>query len=265
MTDYITIIQSSLAVLQAIVLAVLIIMMFFKADTGKNIILFVFYGFALNSFLLSDLFWIVYTVLRPDIRMPFAANEFGEYAFFLLFAAALAYVFRSDKRATKEAIFAVLFVAANTALWYGWSGELIQDALTGFCLGYLSYIAVNSAKHCNALKTSEWISIGVVSVLLVFMQALTFFVPERPAYIIDKCCYVLIFLGILFFIVKSVLAILYLKNDSKQSLCIVSIGLAWTIISLYMSSGIFYAIVLNFVTLFMPFTYIAVRREATNA
>ena len=48
-----------------------------------------FTAFALACLLLSDLYWIAWGLLEPEARMPFAVNEIGECAMFLLLAAAM--------------------------------------------------------------------------------------------------------------------------------------------------------------------------------
>ena len=49
----------------------------------------VLFAFAVASVLLSNLYWLAYDILRPGTRMPFAANEIGEWALFLLLGAAV--------------------------------------------------------------------------------------------------------------------------------------------------------------------------------
>ena len=54
----------------------------------------VFFTFGLASYLISNVYWVAYDLLRPETRMPFAANEFGEIGLFLLLASTLNTVFR---------------------------------------------------------------------------------------------------------------------------------------------------------------------------
>ena len=94
----------------------------------------VLFAFAVASVLLSNLYWLAYDILRPGTRMPFAANEIGEWALFLLLGAAV----RTQPEAPsakREVFCAALFTAANVALWIAWSGEWIQDILTGAAFG----------------------------------------------------------------------------------------------------------------------------------
>ena len=50
------------------------------SSKSKNNLILVFFIFALLSFTISDLYYLVYSFLRPDTRMPFAAYEIAELA-----------------------------------------------------------------------------------------------------------------------------------------------------------------------------------------
>ena len=90
--------------------------------SGMREVRTVLFAFAVASVLLSNLYWLAYDILRPGTRMPFAANEIGEWALFLLLGAALNT--QSERmNAKREMLFAALFTAANAALWIAWSGE----------------------------------------------------------------------------------------------------------------------------------------------
>ena len=56
---------------------------------GRNKLSIVFFTLAIASILLSDLYWLAYDILRPETRMPFAANEISEWALFLLLGATI--------------------------------------------------------------------------------------------------------------------------------------------------------------------------------
>ena len=103
---------------------------------GERKMKLVYFAFGMTSFLLSDLYWLVYGVVRPGTRMPFAANEIAEWAMFLMFAASLdAAVPKPRRLPPGKMLAAAIFTLGNTLLWIGWSGEWIQDVLTGVCVG----------------------------------------------------------------------------------------------------------------------------------
>ena len=72
----------------------------------------VFLTFILSLWLLTDLYWVVYDLMRHGSRMPFAANEIGEAAIFLLEGAMLASLAGGWKGgACVQGILALLFAA----------------------------------------------------------------------------------------------------------------------------------------------------------
>ena len=116
-------------VVQSIVLVVIIAKTVRLMDNGKNVFLPFFFMLAMMSFLLSDLYWIAYDVLKPDTRMPIAANEIGECAMILLLSAGLDVVLNDKRKIPAEIVFTFLFIGANIVLWIAWSGEWLQDIL----------------------------------------------------------------------------------------------------------------------------------------
>jgi len=260
MKNLITIIENGGTILQSLVLITIITLMLIKTERKTNVLLFVFYVFAMISFLFSDIYWIVYGFLRPGTRMPFAANEIGEGALFLLIGAALSYVFKRYKNKNPEAFLGVLFVVANAALWYGWSGELLQDTLTGIAFAYFIFEVVDSTKHTETLKKAEWRALGAGAFLLVLMQGATFILPPVQAVIADRCCYGLMIAGTVFFGIKTVNMVIKKNASPEQGLCIVWMTFAWLITSMYMSTGFIYSVFLGLCTLMIPCTYLAVRQ-----
>ena len=102
-----------LTVLQSGALAVVIvntIRLMLKEKTGFLPFMFVL---AMVSYLLSDLYWIAYDLLKPDTRMPIACNEIGECAIILLLSAGLDSLIGDKKKIAGEIVFAFLFYDAN--------------------------------------------------------------------------------------------------------------------------------------------------------
>ena len=92
----------------------------------------VFMAFCFALWLLTDLYWFIYDYMRPESRMPFAANEIGEAAVFLMMAATLnSAVLLESRLPVHRTACALVFSACNVALWIAWSGEWIQDILFG--------------------------------------------------------------------------------------------------------------------------------------
>ena len=248
--------------------AVLLVVIFRAArlieSSGRSMTA-VFFTFAAVSLLVSNLYWIAYDLMRPGTRMPFAANELGEWAAFLLLSTSLLCALRERfGEAGKEMLCAGAFVAASTVLWIAWSGEWAQDILTGVAFGYLVCTAVRAMKLANALARWEWRALGLGAGLLILVQSAIFFVPRQMKLPLDLICYALMYLGILFFFGKVI-------REGRQAarpdalLALSFGGYAWGISSLYMSEGYFYLGAFLSIIVIQLFMLHAVRREVEAA
>ena len=223
----------------------------------KRFLTTVFFAFGTVSCLLSTVYWVVYTLLRPDSRMPFAANEIAEWAMFLLFASALATVYAVRRFPVGTTVCAALFAAANTALWIGWSGEWVEDILTGICFGWFLCCIAGAIRLSNALKTGEWIALGALSAVLILSQTATFFVPESIAAPLDVFCSVLTFSAGAFFFARTAIAL----KRGGASLPLAFSANAWAAVTMYMSGGIAYNIALVLSACSFPLILIALIKE----
>jgi len=219
----------------------------------------VFYGFAVACGLLSNFYWLAYDILRPGTRMPFAANEIGEWAMFLLLGAALN-VGRKFRKTSLFMVFTALFTLANVAFWIAWSGEWIEDVLTGAAFGYFLISITERLSRDDALSRREWIALGVACFALIAMQTAIFFVPEPLGKTLDLCCYVLLFAGVLWFFVKTILGFLK-KYDPAKLIGLAFAAYGWSMTTLYMSAGGFYVAAICFAILCYPLMLLALRKE----
>lgn len=220
----------------------------------------VFLSFIFSLWFLADIYWLVYDILRPDVRMPFAANEIGEAGMLLMIAALInSAVPNGSRAAIKELVCTVIFAVFNVVLWIAWSGEWIQDIITGLVLLWLLSSAVCSLKVVHALTKAEWISFGIYCAALLAGQGLTFLFEDPVKTRIDIGCYVLISLGILYWLVKLFMS--YKRNHSAKKLMALAVtNLAWIIVSLFMSSGVIYTVYYNIETLSVALMYIAAEK-----
>ena len=220
----------------------------------------VFLSFVFGLWFLSNIYWLIYNFLRPDIRMPFAANEIGEAGMILMIAAIVnSAVPHGSRVAVKQIVCAVIFAVLNVILWIAWSGEWIEDIITGLVLLWLLSSAACSLKVVHALTKAEWISFGIYSAALLAGQGFTFLFEDPVKTRIDIGCYVLISLGILYWLVKLLMS--YKRDHSAKKLMALAVtNLAWIIVSLFMSSGVFYTIYLNIETLSVVFLYLAAEK-----
>ena len=219
-----------------------------------------FYTFSLISMLLSDFYWIAYVVIRPNTRMPFAVNEIGEWAFFLLLAASIAAVFQGRSAATaREMIMAALFAAASAALWIGWSGEWVQDIITGIVCGYFFCTIVQAMRSSEILSSREWEGLGAMCLILIIMQVLTFVLPQGARQVVDVCCYILMFAGIIAFYAKTIHE--WKRQAPPEALfCLCCAVLAWGETCMYMSAEPMYFAAEAAATIMLPMMTISLRK-----
>ena len=253
---------------------------------NKHSVSVVFYAFGLASVLLSDLYWLAYELLRPGTRMPFAANEIGEWAMFLLAGACLTARRTSFYRSAGYELIGVgVFAAANVGLWIAWSGEWVQDILTGLAFGYALCCLVARIRQEDAFAPRDWLIFGIACPVLIFLQVLIFFVPQQMKQPLDVCCYVLLFAGVAYLLGCAVHTMRENRSlrketeekttdDSKthrgkgeagRELCRLFAVFSWVVITMYMSEGVYY-IVATLLSLFCyPMILMALKKEVETA
>ena len=202
----------------------------------------ILFAFGMACMLLSNIYWIIYDILRSGQRMPFAANEISEWALFLLLGAALSAAFPKKDSALFQKIFAAVFATANTALWIAWSGEWIQDVVTGLCLLYFLCNIAQGAKDTKALGRIQWAALSTACVLSVTFQALCFFLPESYTEIYNVMSEPLSSLSLSAFVLYSFVKALKLRSSGERdkSSCYAFIAYALCLCGMYMTSGLFY-------------------------
>ena len=245
----------------AITVHVVLIVICVRSLSFRHSMAPVFFTFALVSNLMSLLYWLAYDLLRPDARMPFAANEFGEIGSFLLLASTLNTVFRGRFAQARREIFCTgLFAAASAALWIAWSGEWLQDILVGLSFGYLLCVCVRSMKQAAVLSRREWRLLGTAAALLLLLQGLTFALPEPWNGRVDYAAYAVMFL-VLAWGFRRLIPTLLRREDPYAQLGLALFCWCWAVSTMYMSSGGFY-LAANFASVCCtPLALLALHRE----
>ena len=221
----------------------------------------VFLTFVFSLWLLTDLYWVIYDIKRPDARMPFAANEIGEAAVFLLEAAMLASLRRGSGLARGPAIGALIFAACNVALWVGWSGEWADDLFIGTAYGcFLAQLAVALDAE-DLLRRGEGIAVAAGCALLALGEGLTFIVPEGVGAALDLGCSLLMVGGAAYWGLKLRSA---WRGGAVPALCLAYALLCWILTAKYMSAGGWYALFMLGETLCLPLLYLAARRAVAE-
>ncbi len=221
--------------------------------------------FAIVSLLLTYAYWLAYSLMRPDVRMPLAANMIGECAVFLLLSAALDSVFREGRVPARAHILCTLiYAAASVALWVAWSGEWIQDVIGGVVYGYFLCVCVRTLKQTGALTKREWIVLGVSCALIIAAWIVWFFVPEELVFLTLIVGYGLIYATTAYFLIKTYRAVRR-SDDPDLQLSLSVSSHAWCMGAMYMTSGYYYNVAMILCLLTLPLMMIAVKREVEAA
>lgn len=225
----------------------------------------VFLTFLFALWLFVDLYWMIYDYMRPDRRMPFAVNEIGEIAVLLMIAAIIrsAVAFRLNS-ARKQAVGAVLFGAGNIALWIAWSGEWMQDVLSGAALAFCLCCAACALKDRRCLSTGEWIGLAVGCAALLLAQSCTFFTGEQLTAALDLGCYVFLAAVTLYWAYKLVSA--RKKQASPDALLSLAAAMVcWLTTAKFMSDGYWYTAFMTVESVGLTLLYLTGRKAVREA
>ena len=203
--------EQILDVLDVLVTLGIVVAAFFRFRGKQQSLTVLFFCFAMVSLFLTNAYWLAHSLMRPNLRMPLAANTIGECAVFLLLSAAMNAAFPHSRFSfAPQIICAAVFIAASIALWIAWSGEWLQDLLGGIAFGYFLLVCVRDLCHTGAFDRKEWIALGIFCT--VYMGIFVFWTFDGSQSV-ENVGYVLMFVPMLFFLYKSVRGI---RNEGAE-------------------------------------------------
>lgn len=251
------VVSTGLMILTAVVLLATTVRLLVHAKKSMTA---VYFAFTLVSILLSEFYWLAYDLLRGDVRMPFAANEFAETAFFLLLASSLRTVFRERMSVRDPAILlTMLYAVGNIVLWILWNGDWIEALLTGPAYLYFTVTAMFVLRQSEAIRRSERIVLGCAAFASLVLMYLAHFIPQVSA-AMDLVNYILLF-GTLGALALWFVRALRTGREPRVLLALAYCAVVWAQNSLYMSTGWWYAAMEALYAMTMPVMFFAVRRE----
>ena len=238
------------------------------------------------SLILSYAYWLVFNIMKPEEHLVFAANEVSEWAYFLMLGSSLMYAVKSMRRSAVSEYFGVFgFTAFNVILWIAWSGEWVQDILTGLAMAYWAYHLVRGLKTSNAVCRREWIGLCILFTVVIAAQAVTF-LPKVPVDTLYLISFLLLAAILLYLYGKTAVLLragggnpkeaeeenpaspgLYdaIHNNTNQKIfCLAFLILILTSAGMYMSGDPYYIIFLASSPLTHIIAYIPLRREAVQ-
>ncbi|MBO4414984.1 MAG: hypothetical protein J5824_03260 [Lachnospiraceae bacterium] len=253
-----------LSLLQICMLGFIIIRVSRKAHYGKTSVITVFFIYGIICLLISDMYWLVHGLLRPDVRLPFSVNEVGEMGTDLLFASMLAAVFKDRfLKPGFETICAAIFAVAIAALWVGWTGEWVKDILSGIVFGYYTCVTVRAMRCSEAFTFMEWLILSLSAYILIAVQGLIFAVDDEIGKMLDVFCYIIMFSVMIWLVQKATRAAIAAHRikdlkTSEKSVALSFFTMVWIMNTMYMSSEPMYFFGFFVFSLILPVMMISV-------
>ena len=237
MPDVVSVV-STLIHLTAIVISLWLTLSY--TGNGRNTGIKVFFSFALLSMLASDIYWIAYFFISPDVRMPFAVNEIGEAAFFLLLASCIKILLRErEQKAHLEMLLAAVFTVAEIALWIIWTGEWLEDILGGLPILYFFCLVVKLIKSAGTFTSRAWAGFALMAVAVIAICFIALPIKGTAYNMLQLVLFLIVAMGELSFIGHSI----YLMKTGADPMKPISeafLALAWAISSMYLTEKLSY-------------------------
>lgn len=259
---YLTIAEAIFLSLHAAVVIPIAILSASLMKKGKNGMFPAFYTFAMISMLLSDLYCLIFCILRPEERMPFAVDEIAECAMLLLLSAGIEALSGKRKKWMPGALlFTILYMTATVALWIAWSGEWVQSVLFGIPYVYLAYLLIRGLEYVRAWDTDvEKILAMITAVVILLMQAALLLIEEGMAWdVLNEGSYAIMYVFTAWLFWKNYRS-LRDKSYGEKTLYLALTLFLWSILLTYMSDEFYYEISLGLNILSIPIVWIAVKR-----
>ncbi|MBR5708925.1 MAG: hypothetical protein IKX41_06030 [Oscillospiraceae bacterium] len=236
-----------------------------RLDRREKYLPTILFLFGMVALMLSELYWLVHGLIRPDFRFPYSSSEISQDGGLLLLAAALvALLGRSRKKMLAVTVGAVCFTLINIALWILWSGEWFKDIFDGIFFTYYVVVVARSIKRTGGLYKREWKCLVLVGAALMAGETLWSFVPEQTQIMADVFNYSVIIAVFLFFLVKIIISLR--RGDAPaRSLCLAYGGFTWSLFSMYMSADPYYLVPFVGSTVMMVLMHVAMEREVVRA
>ena len=239
-------------VIQSVVIILVIAKSLKLVMNAKTNFLPFFFALAITGYLLSNLYWIAYDLLKPDTRMPMACNEVGESAMILLLCAGLETELKDKKKIPGEVAFAVFFMGANIALWIAWSGEWFQDILFGIPYVYLFWLLIRGLRsRCSMTSKELWLA-AVTGMVVLTMQIPLLMVKGVLVEPTKAACFV---------VMLALMVWLGFKSFRRKDFFVSATFFLWTELSMFLSPDIYYYIAYFANTVALIFMFASMKQE----
>ena len=250
-------VETKLSVLLNIILTVVLILILIPSVKmivkDRKRFLMLFFSMGCMCYLLSAFYWIAYEIIRPETRMPFAADEIADCSLILLFSASLGTLLRDKKKnAPGELIFTFVYISANIFLWIMWSGEWVQDIVFGLPYYYFLWMIIRGIRSSKALNKVELIACIVAPFAIIGFQIGNLYAAGNARNVFDLMAYTSIYFFMAWFGIKSIkTGNIYLRYGF----------FLWTLIAMYSCPEYLYLVATASNILATFVVYLAVKKE----
>ncbi len=260
-----TVFGNIISILSLTVTVSIIILSVKKMTETKNKVLSVFFTFAMVSYFMSEVYYFAYNFLIPDTRMPFAANEIAEASMILLLCAVLETVLGKDKKSEFPAlIFSTVFIGVNIVLWIVWADEWLKNIIFGLPYIYFLYLLIRGVIKTKAVSTKDMVIAAVISFLAFTGEAIAITMNGTFKTIFELSCYPLLYILWIFIFVKTINSLRKDGQDQGEAVYLSFTLHIWTMLSMFMSDGIFYNIANIMYIVVLPLMYLAFKKELSK-
>lgn len=269
-----TIVEISAYILQIILLFLVLINSYLFIGKSNRRLVVIYFSLAITSMFLDTLYWIAYELIRPDTRMPFAVDEMGETAMYLLLGVCFSLCVPARLRLTRETIGAAVFVVINIVLWILWSGEWVQDIFGGLSYGYLMIVVSSRLEDWEGWKTKDKLIHGICVLAVLLLQVSNFFSGTELKNLTEIVASTLLLLIILYSMFRTVISLrspipesspadIY-TDTSGYCVCPAYVSFLWAVTAMYMTTGIFYSINVFLESAITILILLAIRKEVSQ-
>ena len=260
-----TVFGNIISVLSLIITVSIIILSAKKLTETNNKVLSVFFTFAMVSYFMSEVYYFAYNLLIPDTRMPFAANEIAEASMILLLCAVLETTLGRERKINLPAlIFSTVFIGVNIALWILWSGEWIKNTIFGLPYIYFLYLLIKGVMKTKAASGKEIVIAIVLSVCILAGESIAPAMNDTVRPIIEISCYPFMYILWILICIKAI-GMLRKEDKNRGEAVYLSFTLhIWTMLLMFMSSGIFFNIANIMYMLVLPLMYLSFKKELSK-
>lgn len=193
-----------------------------------------FFAFAVVSLIVNNFYWIMFSLMYGNMRMPFSVADFSEDGSILLVASVLTSAFPEKEKVNPGiAAGAIIFIVGNIALWICWNGEWAKDILGGLCYAYYVWHAARALWLSRAFARRDWIRWAIGCAALLAAHFIVLLLPARLKPWMDGWAYALMLAGALLLSANTIRAV-KAGESRKKAISLAGAGYLWAITCVYM-------------------------------